>query len=131
MTEQLTEKFKDGRNILRKGIENIHHVGFGQFYAGESIDKLAEYEIADKEGRLVVLPCKVGDTVHVIENIHIEMYEVNKIELKHKVFRNITYYLEKPSRRGCLYKYYDNEFGDKWFLTREKAENTLKEMEGN
>lgn len=56
MTERLTEEFKDGRNILRKGIENIHHVGFGQFYAGEAIDKLSEYETAEEDGRLVVLP---------------------------------------------------------------------------
>ena len=130
MTERLTEKFKDGRNILRKGIENIHHIGFGQFYAGEAIDKLSEYETAEEEGRLVVLLCKVGDTVYVIEDSHIEVFEVNKIELNHKVFGNATYYLEKPSRRGCLYKYYDSEFGDKWFVDREEAEKALKEMEG-
>ena len=95
----------------------------------DAINKLAEYETAEDEGRLVVLPCKVGDTVYVIENRHIEVFEVNKIELKYKVFGDVTYYLENPSRRGCLYKYYYNEFGDKWFLTREEAEKALKEME--
>ena len=29
-------------------------------------NQLKEYEALDKEGRLVVLPCKVGDTVYVI-----------------------------------------------------------------
>ena len=99
-------------------------------WKNDCIKKLAEYETAEEEGRLVVLPCKVGDTVYVIENSHIEVFDVNKIELKRKVFGDVTYYLEKPSRRGCLYKYYDNEFGDKWFLTREEAEKALKEMEG-
>ena len=93
------------------------------------IDKLAEYETAEEEGRLVALPCKVGDTVYVIENKYIEVFEVNKIELKNKVFGDVTYYLEKPSRRGCLYKYYDSELGDKWFIAREEAEKALKEME--
>lgn len=30
------------------------------------LQKLAEYETAEEEGRLVVLPCKVGDTVYEI-----------------------------------------------------------------
>ena len=29
-------------------------------------DKLAEYETAEEEGRLVVLPCKIGQTVYKI-----------------------------------------------------------------
>lgn len=98
-------------------------------WAEKAKDKLAEYETAEDEGRLVVLPCKVGDTVYVIENKYIEVFEVNEIELKHKVFGDVTYYLEKPSRRGCLYKYYDSELGDKWFISREEAEKALKEME--
>lgn len=94
------------------------------------MEKLYKYETSEEEGRLVVLPCKVGDTVYVIENRRIKAFKVNIIELKHKVFGNITYYFEKPSRRGCLYGYYDSEFGDNWFITREEAEKALKEMEG-
>ena len=95
------------------------------------MEKLYQYETAEEDGRLMVLPCKVGDTVYAIENRHIEVFEVNKIELKHKVFGDVTYYIEKPSRRGCLYKYYDSELGDKYFITREEAEKALKEIEGN
>ena len=32
-------------------------------YCGAAIDKLAEYENAEEQGRLIVLPCKIGDTV--------------------------------------------------------------------
>ena len=32
-----------------------------------ALNKLAAYEDAEAEGRLVVLPCKVGDTVYTIE----------------------------------------------------------------
>ena len=98
-------------------------------WKNECVKKLAEYENAEEEGRLVVLPCKVGDTVYVIENKHIAVFEVNKIELKPKVFGNITYYLEKPSRRGCLCRYYESEHGDKWFVDKEEAEKALKGME--
>lgn len=92
------------------------------------IKKLSEYENAEEKGRFAMLLCKVGDTVYVIESRRIEVFEVNKIELKHKVFGGVTYYLEKPSRRGCLCKYYGSEFGDKWFIDREEAEKALKEM---
>lgn len=34
--ERLTEKFKDGRNILRKGIFDIFYVGFGRFFEEEA-----------------------------------------------------------------------------------------------
>lgn len=33
-------------------------------YSGPAIDKLAEYENLEEEGRLVILPCKIGDTVY-------------------------------------------------------------------
>ena len=33
-------------------------------YSGPAIDKLAEYENLEEAGRLVILPCKIGDTVY-------------------------------------------------------------------
>lgn len=35
-------------------------------WKNECVKKLAEYEIAEEEGRLVVLPCKIGQTVYKI-----------------------------------------------------------------
>ena len=108
MTERLTEKFKDGRNILRKGIENIHHIGFGQFYAGEAIDKLSEYETAEEEGRLVVLPCKVGTRVYEIYQFcGCGAWEIEEHKIK----------LEDLDKIGKTV-----------FLTREEAEKALKEI---
>ena len=131
MTERLTEEWYDDMEQFDRYAPKSPNIeincGGDDFQ--RIIDKLAEYEIAEEDGRLVVLLCKVGDTVYVIEDSHIEVFEVNKIELNHKVFGNATYYLEKPSRRGCLYKYYDSEFGDKWFVDREEAEKALDEME--
>ena len=133
MTERLTEAWYDDMGQFDRYAPKSPNIeincGGDDFQ--DIIDKLAEYETAEKDGRLVVLPCKVRDTVYVIENSHIEVFEVNKIELKSKVFGNATYYLEKPSRRGCLYKYYDSELGDKWFITEEEAEKALKEIESD
>lgn len=94
----------------------------------DCLEKLAEYENAEEEGRLVVLPCKVSDTVFVIENTHIEISEIYKIEIKHTAFEDRTYYLEKLAKRGMLYRYYNRDFGKTVFLTRKEAEKELKEI---
>ena len=134
MTERLTEDFKDGRNILRKGIENIHHIGFGQFYAGEAIDKLAEYETAEDEGRLVVLPCKVGDVVYAIEDKYYE-YLYHKGIQKGYVCR-FEYDKEwfawihiDGCNKDLQIAYKTSNFNQTVFLTRGEAEKALKEME--
>lgn len=57
--DRFTEKFKDGRNILRREIEDIFHVGFGRFFTGKAIDKLSNYEDLDEQGKLLILPCAV------------------------------------------------------------------------
>ena len=33
-------------------------------YCGPAVDKLAEYENLEEAGRLIILPCKIGDTVY-------------------------------------------------------------------
>ena len=127
MAEQFTEKFKDGRNILRFGIENIHHVGFGQFYAGEAIDKLAEYETAEEEGRLVVLPCSPKDTLYFLvddcdyPNDCGQNRTCNRCE-----YRNL--HVEKDTLSQTTIVASLRLFGKTIFLTKEEAEKALEEM---
>ena len=142
MTERLTEEFKDGRNILRKGIENIHHVGFCQFYAGEAIDKLLEYETAEDEGRLVVLPCSVGDTVWITThpfNVFddFDFYTEAQDEIYESYISSIAFYensnqyriYAKETRQFIKAYFMESDFGKTVFLTREEAEKALQEME--
>ena len=44
-------------------------------YCGAAIDKLAYYEDLEEQGRLLVLPCKLGTKVYVIEDVG-EWYDV-------------------------------------------------------
>ena len=150
VTERLTEEFKDGRNILRKGIENIHHVGFGQFYAGEAIDKLSEYETAEEEGRLVVLPSNQvwesqGDIVYYIYdyeitecvNCGISICADGKAWIGLAADEDIFPYREPIAEfdtdpTDWCKKTTDVlalEWGKTVFLTRGEAEKALKEME--
>ena len=97
-----------------KGIENIHHVGFGQFYAGEAVDKLAEYETAEEEARLVVLPCKVGNIVYKI------MYQRDNFDDRpYRIITSVNFQLDMA-----------DDIGKTVFITREEAEKALKEMDG-
>lgn len=73
----------------------------------ETAEKVSKYENAEEEGRMAVLPCKVGDTVYVLRQ------SWNGWNIDKKKF---TY--------GMMGK-----VGKKVFLTRDEAEKALKEME--
>ena len=64
MTERLTEKSENGFYIVDKHKASIFM--YNKYFAGQAINKLAEYETAEEEGRLVVLPCKVGSVAYSI-----------------------------------------------------------------
>lgn len=61
--ERFTEKFKDGRNIIRKGITDVFYVGFGRFFYGEAVDRIAEYEDLEEQGKLLKDPQKLKDSI--------------------------------------------------------------------
>ena len=92
----------------------------------KSRKKLSEYETAEEEGRLVVLPCKVGDTVWTFydDMSGVVDFTVEKIQI---VFdkNGKPYFLLDGMDFGedCL--------GIALFFSEEEAEKALKEMEGN
>ena len=73
----------------------------------DCLNKLAEYETAEEEGRLVVLPCKVGTPVYFLRH-GFDGWRIDS--------RKFAY--------GMI-----GEVGKTVFLTREEAEKALKEME--
>jgi len=111
--ERFTEKFENGRNILRKGIADIFRTGFGRFFEGDAIDKLAEYEHLEEQGLLLKLPCEVGHTVYVIE------LDEENFTIIHRPLRIAEYEFELgmyPLIGKCI------------FLTQAEAEEALKGM---
>ena len=74
--------------------------------------KLKEYEDLEEQGRLISLPCKVGDTVyHVVQG---RIVEVSNVDL---------FFL--------LLSVAENRFNNSVFLTQAEAEQKLKEMESD
>ena len=88
------------------------------------IERLAEYEDAEEQGLLLRLPCKVGTTVYnttwwddVTEKVKVGGKTFYRTVHKHKVSKSTF----------SLLDIYD--FGKTVFLTKEEAEQKLKEME--
>lgn len=87
---------------------------------GDAVNKLAAYEEAEEQGRLVMLPCKVGDTVFVItERGFIAKGEVRNFRFFDKLIVDVEYH----HFGTCATSRY---WGETVFLTREEAEAALK-----
>lgn len=102
------------------------------------LQKLADYEDLEEQGRLVKLPCKVGDTVYCIFNRYTKC-----------TFSNEEF--DEYSCQGCEYECDSKKenyvqdmraysldwivtnlknFGKTVFLTKSEAETKLKELRG-
>ena len=94
-----------------------------------SYDRLRELAEADKDGRVVVLPRKVGQRVFALLDTdkHISECEVKQIGMGNKIgFIG----LEPIGARGREYGVSLNGFGKTVFRTREEAEKALEAKNG-
>lgn len=103
-----------------------------------SISRMVELMKADKDGRLVVLPCKVSDVIYKLFREYTECtsYQVRKDDYccegcmvpcdsrEVTVIRAI-----QPNSLPEVVRYIE-DIGKTVFLTREEAEKALQEMEG-
>ena len=92
------------------------------------LNRIRDLDRADKDGRLVVMPCKVGDTVYeVTSRKTISEYRVKAIRVE-----LFCIFIEWDIVVGFVDKSIFgvpvDEIGKTVFLTREEAEKTLKAM---
>ena len=90
-----------------------------KFLSGDAADKLAEYEKAEAEGRIVVLPCKVGAKVWFIK----------KDSVPDDDYR-MSFHYEWTMGYVHFQLSMIEKLGKTMFLTREEAEQALKERRG-
>ncbi len=90
-------------------------------------DRLRELAEADKAGRVVVLPCKVGDTVYQLRpKTHAKGAGVSpRTVFSVRIRPWGSCELEHQGARNCQSK----DLGKTWFLTREEAEKALEAMQ--
>lgn len=102
-----------GKDIFRKMARDL----YGRLKAYEDIaelcggfDRLRELAEADKDGRVIILPCKV--------------YETDGVRVYEHTVREVIY----ETAGGLAFD--KNAIGKSIFLTRAEAERALREMEG-
>ena len=89
---------------------------------GMTLMRLRELAVADQEGRVIVLPCKVGDTVYfallgrIIEK---QVFSIVSFSNSTRIYCDGTSEYFRPE-----------DIGKTFFLAREEAEKALAEMEG-
>lgn len=129
---------------IRRAAKNMMFSDVGEFvrYAWSLFDTVNEYkaqlpsdclqeaaELLQKKqnGLLVELPCKVGDTVYQIRNKR----HAKGVGISPRIISSICcwadgdYALTHPGMDYCQKK----DFGKTWFLSREEAEESMKNEE--
>ena len=110
-----------------KSMQEEHFSGLEMAKLHSALMELKKYQEADKDGRIVVLPCKVGQRVFALLDTdkHISECEVKQIGMGNEIgFIG----LEPICARGREYGVALNGFGKTVFLTREEAEKALEAM---
>ena len=100
--EEAEQKLKEKEMGIRPSYSN--------YSTKRIIERLTEYEEAEEQGLMLRLPCKVGTTVYLI-----------------KSDGKIVTTTADMMFLGTLWE----DYGKEWFLTREEAEQKLKEMESD
>ena len=114
-----------GKDIFRKMARDL----YGRLKAYEDIaelcggfDRRRELAEADKDGRVVVLPCKVGDTVY---------FALLGRIIEKQIFSIVSFSNSTRIYCGGTSEYFRPEdIGKTFFLAREEAERAMEEMEG-
>lgn len=97
-------------------------------FNGVDVDRMKELAEADKDGRLVVLPCKVGDRLYEVTGRKtISVYKVKAIRVE-----LFGLFIEWDIVEGFVWQSLSGinagEIGKTVFLTREEAEKALEAM---
>lgn len=110
----------DGQGRIK---ESLNHLAL--FAEKEDADKFVEWKTAEESGKLLELPCAVGDTVYV--KMQFGGYAEAEV-------RDFTFFLtcgfcivvtsDKFDKQNIPF----SEFGKTVFLTKEKAEAALEEL---
>lgn len=130
--ERLTERFSNGQAAVRGCGSNCKYdYKYCESHLedcptiGEIYEKLAEYEDLEEQGKLLKLPCAVGDTVWFIKS-NFSYMQNPKAERVRKIEIIDGEIIFRTENRCFEMKY----IGKTVFLTKSAAEQALKEMEG-
>ena len=123
--EDTVDEFVDCVKDMASRLASIENI-LGDDY---DLDRLKELVEVDRDGRCVVLPCKIGDTV----------YDIRMGKITEKTIISIPFLLSKSVNHLCLHAINNRDalttietenLGKTVFLSREEAEDALERMKG-
>ena len=130
--ERVIERLSDKNpcKLLKEGCRWRGNCDKRQLWSNKCIEKLKEYETAEEEGRLVVLPCKSGkDLFGIYNGTIVEGYADGYLLEKTSVHSDADHWIWLQDKNSKNYwKIAFAEIGKTVFLTRGEAEKALKEM---
>lgn len=106
-------------NACRLALDSYRSIGTVEEFR-TALRRIAEDDKAREDGRLVELPCKVGDTAFYIGFGRVDEEKVIAFDISETGYRAITE-IDYEDRFG----FDENEFGKTVFLTRQEAEAAL------
>lgn len=103
----------------------------------DMVKKLADYEDLEEQGRLIKLPCKVGDTVWDNDCGRPCAYTITAFSFgeceeyicEPVTTKEVVFYYENSSR-SITGSFAESEIGKSVFLNKSEAEAKLKELRG-
>ena len=137
--ERLTDRNADGNYFYPKCFEKCDGLGASRKCDNCEItisicEKLGKYEDLEEQGRLVILPCKIGDTIYRVNAgakepvIKMIVLQVNYKQLREdRIIIRIDAMNDNDMGESC---YLLEDFGKNVFITKSEAEAKLKELRG-
>lgn len=117
--ERLTKTYSDGTH----GASDSLPCGENSYdYKNLLIERLGKYEDLEEQGRLLKLPCKIGDTVWNYSCFGLRDYKVTYMGFD----KNGLLYFDCESGITYSFRCYLKDFKDKIFLTKSEAEAKLE-----
>lgn len=135
--ERLTERFENGQvGVAGCGKNCKHDYKFCENAREDCptfediYEKLATYEDLEEQGRLVKLPCKVGDTVYFAHHDRVISSEVLSAKYHAEAENHGVFIRERLTIdvEGVSAEIDFDDIGKTVFLTKSEAEAKLKEM---
>ena len=137
--ERLTDKNADGNYFYPKCFEKCDGLGASRKCDDCEIttsicEKLGKYEDLEEQGRLIKLPCKIGDIIYRVNAgakepvIKMIVLQVNYKQLREdRIIIRIDAMNDNDMGESC---YLLEDFGKNVFITKAEAETKLKELRG-
>lgn len=145
--ERLTDKNVVGKYFYPKCFEKCDGLGASSKcdnceFMTSICKKLGKYEDLEEQGRLIKLPCNIGDDVWFVPSqanykLNILNHQSKANRVYHQKVAKITFsmngwYLEcdKDLEYATGHIFIDKMYKETWFLTKSEAEAKLKELGG-